>query len=164
MATNVDLDHLRQEGYIRVEGAVSERLCRDVLEAIVEVSGLSHLDRSTWYRAEPALEGIVPLWGHPSQWAIRQLPDLHRTWSRLWRRDDLLVSLDRCRFTPPWIPGYADPLELHWDLDPSGPLHTFQGFVALTPCRRGEGGFRCAPSWYRDRTRWLTLGPCPQSH
>lgn len=145
---------LAENGFLRIERAVSKDMCAQVLQAIAEFSGLSCQDQSTWYLASPELEDIVPLWGHPAQWAIREEPALYAVWSELWSTRDLLVSLDRCRFTPPWRPGRPEPLELHWDLDPRGPERTIQGLVALTDSGPGAGGFRCAPSFFRDDARW----------
>jgi hypothetical protein len=101
---------------------------------------------------------MVPIWGHQTQWEIRQLPSLHRLWSTLWGRDELFVSLDMVRFTPPWRQGSpAKPLPIHWDHNPHDrSLRAFQGLVALRETAPGQGGFRCVPALYRDRTRWPT--------
>jgi len=73
----------------------------------------------------------------------------------MWGAERLWVSLDMCRFTPPWRPGAADPLPLHWEHDPHDPsLRLMQGVLALTDTPVGQGGFRCVPSLYRDRQAW----------
>jgi Phytanoyl-CoA dioxygenase (PhyH) len=97
------------------------------------------------------------MWGHPAQWAIRQLPLLYEAWSELWGTSDLLVSLDRCRFTPPWRDGEPPPQPIHWDHDPHDrELRYIQGAVALTATGVGHGGFRCVPGWHRQPGRWPT--------
>jgi hypothetical protein len=40
-------------------------------------------------------------------------------WSALWGTAALPVTLDRCRFTPPWRVGENQPLSLHWDHNPN---------------------------------------------
>jgi len=55
------------------------------------------------------------MWGHQAQWDILQHPTLHGVWSALWGTGALLVTLDRCRFTPPWRAGENPPLSLHSD-------------------------------------------------
>jgi hypothetical protein len=97
-------------------------------------------DRLRWhaYGGEP--HDLVPIWGHQAQWDIRQHPDLHRVWAALWKTDRLRVWLDSCRFTPPWRPGFAEPLGIHWDYDPWKPeVRVFQGVVALTDTAANQG-------------------------
>ena len=57
------------------------------------------------------------MWGHQAQCDIRQHPRLHTIWSALWDASALLVTLDRCRFTPS-RDGQNPPLSLHWDHNP----------------------------------------------
>jgi hypothetical protein len=76
---------------------------------IGEVSGLDADRPETWYRDPPLAWDIVPMWGHQAQWDIRPHPALHRVWSALWGTSALLVTLDRCRFTPPWRDGQNPP-------------------------------------------------------
>jgi len=64
------------------------------------------------------------------------------------------VSLDSCRFTPPWQPGF-DLYGIHWDHDPwNAEKRMFQGVLALTDTAANQGGFRCIPSLYYDRAAW----------
>ena len=67
----------------------------------------------------------------------------------------LWVDRNSCRFTPPWQPGLADALPMHWDVDPRDPdQQWYQGIVALTGSVPGSGGFRCAPAVMHNRDRW----------
>jgi len=75
-------------------------------------------NQSRWHEYGGKARDLVPIWGHQAQWDIRQHPDLHRIWATLWKTDRLRVWLDSCRFTPPWKPGFAEPLRIHWDYDP----------------------------------------------
>lgn len=61
------------------------------------------------------------------------------------------------RWTPHrgWRDGIADALPVHFDQDPRDTTqHWFPGIVALTDAPEGHGGFRCAPPWFRDPSRW----------
>ena len=96
------------------------------------------------------------MWGHQAQWDIRQHPTLHTVWSTLWGTSALLVTLDRCRFTPPWRDGQNQPLSLHWDHNPHDmSLRWIQGVVTLRDCPAGAGGFRCVPTLYRTPSAWM---------
>src|SRR6516225_3836713 len=89
------------------------------------------------------------------KWDIRQHPNLHQIWAILLGTERLCVSLDSCRFTPPWKPGYAEPYGIHWDHDPRDTeKRMFQGVLALTDTGIDQGGFRCVPSLYSDRGSW----------
>jgi len=135
-------------------GAVPASLCADLVGAIDERLGINASPDSWYSRPQPFLD-IVAMWGHPTQWAIRQLPSLYQAWSELWGTHELLVSLDRCRFTPPWRDGEPTPQTVHWDHDPHDrELNYIQGAVALTDTPTGHGGFRCVPGWHRHPERW----------
>ena len=149
----VDSEAFERDGYTVVRGAVPTELCNNLVDAINEFLGIGGPE--TWYERPMPFLDIVPMWGHPTQWAIRQVPLLRSAWAQLLGTDDLLVSLDRCRFTPPWQPSEPEPLPLHWDHDPRDPnLHYIQGAIALTDTPAGRGGFRCAPGWHRQPDRW----------
>jgi hypothetical protein len=143
-----------REGFVVLRGAVPAALCGDVVAAMDAQLGIS-ADPASWYtRPRPFLD-LVPMWGHPTQWAIRQVPALHEVWSELWGTNRLLVSLDRCRFSPPWREGEPDPQPVHFDHDPHDrDLRYIQGAVALTPTTEGQGGFRCVPGGHRHPERW----------
>jgi hypothetical protein len=101
------------------------------------------------------MQDLIPIWGHQAQWNIRQHPPLHSIWTALWETDRLCVSLDSCRFTPPWKLGHAEPYGIHWDHDPrDADRRMFQGVLALTDTAINQGGFRCVPSLYSDDNAW----------
>lgn len=150
----VDRDAFERDGFVVMPRAVPVPLCADLVGAIDSELGIDATTASWYARPRPFLD-LVPMWGHPAQWAIRQLPNLHNAWSELWGTRHLLVSLDRCRFSPPWREGESDPQPVHWDHDPHDEkLHYVQGAVALTDTGAGHGGFRCAPGWHRRPERW----------
>jgi hypothetical protein len=147
---------LNNEGYVVFRHAVPGALCAAVLRAIGTELGIWVDDPRTWHLVSSEVEE-VPLRGHQSQWDIRQLPDLFAIWSAVWGTDRLWVDRNACRFTPPWREGRAEPLPLHWDVDPHDPdALWYQGILALTDAPAGAGGFRCAPSVMVNRDRWPT--------
>jgi len=166
MTTPVDVKAVRSaltnDGYAVFRSVVPAPLCHAVLEAIGTDLGIRLDDPASWDRVGPDLDQ-VPLWGHQSQWEIRQLPALHAIWAAVWGTEKLWVARSSCRFTPPWQPARADALPLHWDVDPRDrDLYWYPGIVALTDSTPGGGGFRCAPGLMHNRDRWpitWTAGP-----
>lgn len=145
---------LNNDGYIVFRNAVPTAPCQAVLEAIGHELDIWIDKPSSWERVSHEIDQ-VPLWGHQSQWNIRELSDLHAIWSAVWGTERLWVDRNSCRFTPPWQPGRADALPLHWDVDPRDrEQQWYQGFVALTASPAGCGGFRCAPGVMGNRDRW----------
>jgi hypothetical protein len=150
-------DHLHEYGWVRIERAVPVERCAAVIEAMRRELGVPVDDPSRWDEYGGLFRDLVPLWGHQAQWDIRQAAEFHAIWAALWGTDRLWVSIDSCRFTPPWRPGHAGPYAIHWDHDPWDP-HTriIQSVLALTDTPAEQGGFCCVPSLFRDRTAWPT--------
>lgn len=148
---------LINDGYVVFRNVVPVALCEAVLNAIETDLGIWVDDPPSWDRVSSEIEE-VPMRGHQSQWDIRQLPDLHAIWSTVWGTERLWVDRNACRYTPPWREGRAEPLPLHWDVDPRGlGVLWYPGIVALTDASPGAGGFCCAPSLMHNRDRWPTL-------
>jgi hypothetical protein len=147
---------LEADGYLVVRGAVPRLMCERVVEAIGSQLGIGVDDPATWHLVSSEVDQ-VPLWGHQSQWDIRELPSLHAGWAGIWGTEALWVDMASCRFTPPWRPGRADALPIHWDNDPRVEHpRWYAGVLALTDAPAGHGGFRCAPALTHDRDRWPT--------
>lgn len=154
----IDISHYERHGWVRVPAAVPARLCKRLVEALECDVGVPVSDRTRWHEYGDPLHDHVPVWGHQAQWDIRQHPRLHCIWSRLCGTEALWITLDSCRFTPPWRPGRAEPYGIHWDRDPRDAKIVVQGVLALTDTTLDQGGFRCVPSLYRDRGAW-PMGP-----
>ena len=149
MSITFDIAHLREFGWVRIHKAIPVELCNRLVEVLETELRVPVNDPSRWdnYGGEP--RDFVPIWGHQAQWEIRQHTNLHRIWARLYGTERLFVSLDSCRFTPPWKPGHAEPYGIHWDHDPrNAEKRMFQGVLALTDTGIDQGGFRCVPSLY----------------
>lgn len=155
MLTTAQLDHFRDFGWLRVPGAVPRELCARLVEVLERELNVPRDDPSQWDRYGPAMADLLPLWGHQTQWDIRQHPNLHAIWSALWGSPNLCVSLDSCRFTPPWRQGHAEPHAIHWDHDPHDRAkRMIQGVIALTDTAANQGGYRCVSSLLHDRAAW----------
>jgi len=155
MTVSLDVPHLRQFGWMRVDGAVPVQLCERLVGVLETEMGVPVHDRSRWNEHGGEPRDFVAIWGHQAQWDIRQHPDLHCIWATLWGTEQLCVSLDSCRFTPPWQPCFAEPYGIHWDHDPwNAKKRAYQGVLALTDTAADQGGFRCVPSLYDDRAAW----------
>ncbi len=147
-------EEVREEGFAVLRGAVPSEMCEAVVRALRDELGLDADDPSTWDRISPVIDQAA-MWGHQSQWDIRQLPNLHAAWAELWGTERLWVSVDSCRFSPPWNEGRCRPLPLHWDHDPfDWSVRYYQGVVSLAATGAGGGGFRCVPALFRDQDRW----------
>jgi Phytanoyl-CoA dioxygenase (PhyH) len=151
----VDIDHLREFGWARIEGAVPVVLCGELVHILASELDVPINDPPRWDGYGREMGDLIPIWGHQAQWNIRQHPNLHRIWAALWGTEKLCVSLDSCRFTPPFRVGYAEPYGIHWDHDPwDDSKRMFQGVLALTDTAADQGGFCCAPSLYKNRAAW----------
>jgi hypothetical protein len=145
MSISFDIGHLRDFGWVRINGAIPVEFCGRLVEVLESELRVPVNDPSRWdtYGGEP--RDFVPIWGHQAQWDIRQHPNLHHIWATLLGTERLFVSLDSCRFTPSWKPGHAEPYGIHWDHDPRDTeKRMFQGVLALTDTAIDQGGFRCS--------------------
>jgi hypothetical protein len=118
---SIDSGHFQREGWVRVPRAIPEDLCRRLVDVLEQELRVPVHDPVRWPEYGGPMRDLIPIWGHQTQWDIRQHPNLHRIWATLWGIDALRVSVDSCRFTPPWRPGYAAPYGLHWDHAPKAP-------------------------------------------
>jgi hypothetical protein len=150
---------LHNDGHVVFRDAASEQRGKGVLEAIGNELGIRMDDPATWDQVSTEIDQ-VPLWGHQTQWDIRQDPAIHRIWGAIWGSHQLWADRNSCRFTPPWRPGRAPALALHWDVDPRDPnVQWYPGILALTDAGPGEGCFCCSPGLMHNRDRWPTTWP-----
>ena len=148
---------------------IPEGLLDDAIDAIWKFGELDPDDPQTWYRTPeranglPELNGagMVELYHHPALWATRQWPDVHATFSTLWQTEALWVSIDRCNFNPPNRGDATFEGFIHWDIDTSVKPLPFgmQGFLSLSDCPAGAGGFQCVPALYAQLDEWTASQP-----
>jgi hypothetical protein len=128
---------LENDGYFVWRNAVDPRLCQDLLDAIGNDLDIWVDKPASWDRVSSHIDQL-PLWGHQIQWDIRQLPELHNLWATIWGTSRLWTDRNSCRFTPPSKEGRAEPLRIHWDVDPRDSEQLwYQGVLALTPTPLG---------------------------
>jgi hypothetical protein len=181
---SIDSGHFQREGWVRVPRAIPEDLCRRLVDVLEQELRVPVHDPVRWPEYGGPMRDLIPIWGHQTQWDIRQHPNLHRIWATLWGIDALRVSVDSCRFTPPWRPGYAASYGLHWDHAPKAPgVRFLQGVLAFAGSQRcrirklvrspgysakvvpieqaastdtavDQGGWRCVPTLYHAREEW----------
>ena len=139
MSISIDIAHLEKFRWVRISGALPVDLCSQLIGVLKRDLGVPVDNPERW--AEYGQFDGVPLWGHQAQWDIRQHPNLHAIWSRLYGTEKLHVTLDSCRFTPPAHSGYAEPYGIHWDHNPWDiSKQAFQGVLALTDTAPNQGG------------------------
>lgn len=144
-----------QNGWIRLRSVAPKPLCNNLLSALQKDMNVPIDDPARWNAYGTEGKDRIAMWGHQAQWDIRQSPAFYSAWTDLWQDKALLVTLDSCRFTPPWQPGFPEPYPIHIDVDPwNDRAQTLQGVIALRDTSADQGGFRCVPSLYQDRNRW----------
>ena len=120
-------------------------MCLALLDAIRDDLGISVDNPDSWDQVSSQVDQL-PLWGHQSQWDIRELAQLHSLFSAVWGTRRLWADRNSCRFTPPWREGRAEPLRIHRDVDPRDRQQLwYQGVLALTPAPKGGGWFPLCP-------------------
>lgn len=155
MSVKIDMAHFERWGWVCVRHAVPAVLCARLVGVMESELGVPIGNPDRWHEYGGWMRDLVPVWGHQAQWDIRQHPGLHKTWATLRGTEALWVSLDSCRFTPPWRAEYAEPYGIHWDHNPwDEEFQMIQGVLALTNTATDQGGFRCVPSLWRERGGW----------
>ncbi len=165
----VDIEFFRSQGYVVVPKIISECLVDAVCVGIETFCGVELDDSLTWSsivtpkNGLPELNGsgMVELYHHPSMWALRQRPEIYAVFAKLWEHEALWVSIDRCNLNLPKVVKGDFGGFVHWDVDTSAhPLpFSLQGFVALTDCDVGGGGFQCVPGMPNRLEEWIKTQP-----
>ena len=102
MDVRIDVPHFEKHGWVRVEQAMPAVLYQRLVDVLERVMRVPVREPARWHEYGREWRDLIPIWGHQTQWDIRQHPNLHRIFATLWRTEHLHVSLDSCRFTPPW--------------------------------------------------------------
>jgi hypothetical protein len=84
MNVSINVEQLRESGWVRVNGAVPVVLCNRLVAVLERELGVPVNDPSRWDACGDEMRDLVPIWGHQTQWDIRQYPNLHRIWAELW--------------------------------------------------------------------------------
>lgn len=156
------LSHWESEGYVIIPNAISKADCEISRNAIFEFLDIDPKDNSTWYNEHPGKKGImVQLFHHPQLDQNRFSEKIKRAFAQLWKRSDLIVSIDRVSFNPPEKENYKFPgPNLHWDVSLKQPIpFGLQGLLYLSDTPANQGAFTLVPGFHRKIDDWLTNLP-----
>jgi hypothetical protein len=157
-----DLRSWEREGYVIVRGAASTEACHTLEMAIWENVGADPDHPETWYRVELQQGVMVQLFNAPGIEEIHASARIHKAFAQLAGTADLVMTADRCGFSPPIrdVTGFRGP-KLHFDLDSFDPpiVPYLQGILYLTETSADQGAFRCVPGFHRRIDGWLKALP-----
>lgn len=166
-----DREFFRENGYLKIEGAVPADLCEAVIDDIHAFTGRDRDDPDTWYRSPKGLDeqfsaaGMLEMYHRQSMWDVRQHPRTYQAFAELLEEERLWVSIDRVNMTPPSREDHPelDQGFVHWDVDltevptPIPRPYGVQGVVYLDDTSPDQGGFCCVPDLYGEIDEdWLT--------
>lgn len=153
-----DLKHFDEEGYVIIKNAISKEDCQKTVELIYQFIEATPDDPATWYKQLPTKQGImVQLFNHELLDKNRLSDKIKRAYQQLWKRNDLLVSMDRVSFNPPVTKGHPFPgPNLHWDVSLKRPVYFgLQGLLYLSDTEAGQGAFTLVPGFHKKIEDWL---------
>ncbi len=171
--TSNDLASFKKDGYLIVPDVVPPEMLQAVIDAVWQFQEMDPKNSQPWYRSPERLNGLpelngagmVEMYHHPALWAVRQLPHIHGVFADIWQTEKLWVSIDRCNLNVPNKPGFEFEGFIHWDIDTSlEPLpFDVQGFLSLTDCEQGQGGFQCVPGMPERLAEWVQMQPADRN-
>lgn len=157
-----DLAHWDKEGYVIIRNAISQNDCQATVQTIYDFINANPSDSSTWYKPHPSKQGImVQLFRHPTLDKNRLSSRIRTAYQQLWKRNDLMVSLDRVSFNPPETADYHFPgPNLHWDVSIKTPIpFGLQGLLYLSNTLANQGAFTLVPGFQNKIANWLSNLP-----
>ena len=153
-----DLAHWEREGYIVLKQAISKTDCENSVAFICDKIDADITKPDTWYNLHPLKKGImVQLFSSPQLDKNRLSKRIRLAYQQLWKRQDLMVSMDRVSFNPPENESYQFPgPNLHWDVSLKQPIpFGLQGLLYLTDTDKEQGAFSLIPGFHRKLEPWL---------
>lgn len=159
--THDDLAFFDEYGYVVLHDAVSSQHVRAAVNAVCDSLAID-LDRpETWRRDAAGRDPVVPLLHHPALDENRRSSRIRSAFAQLWKRDDLLVSIDRCEVNFPETPDFPySGQTLHWDVSLVPPIpFGVRGLLYLTDTEAHQGAFTCVPGFHRKIEQWLAQMP-----
>ncbi|MBD2751928.1 phytanoyl-CoA dioxygenase family protein [Spirosoma validum] len=157
-----DLAHWDAQGYVIVRNAVSRAHCEETIQLICEFLDIERYNPHTWYRPNPAWQGImVQLFQHPRLTSNRESSRIRLAYEQLWKRTDLWVTSDRVGFNPPQTVDWHFPgPHLHWDVSLDLPIpYGLQGLLYLSDTAANQGAFTLVPGFQHRIGDWLASLP-----
>ena len=157
--SQTDLEQWENDGYIILRNAVSKEACKATVDLIYKTIGANEHDQSTWYADHPLKQGImVQLFNSPILDYNRFAEKIQLAYRQLWKRNDLMVSMDRVSFNPPETKNYKFPgPDLHWDVSLKKPIpFGLQGMLYLSDTEGNQGAFTVIPGFHNKINDWLS--------
>ncbi len=153
-----DLQHWDEHGYVILKQAIPLESCAETKSAIYNFIEADENDPDSWYADHPHKQGImVQLFNNNSLNQNRLSKRIRTAYHQLWKRSDLLVSMDRVSFNPPETESYHFPgPNLHWDVSLKRPIpFGLQGFLYSTDTTAEQGAFTLVPGFHKKIGAWL---------
>ncbi|MDE1163737.1 MAG: phytanoyl-CoA dioxygenase family protein [Acidobacteriaceae bacterium] len=159
--TDEELAQWDEQGYVVLQGAISEEDAREAEMAVYEHLGMRPEEADGWYSAELGHTIWVPLLRHAAMRRNRRSARITKAFTQLWGRDDLWATVDQAGFNPPEREGWRFPgPHLHWDTTLVEPHHFgVQGILYLADVAEDQGAFCCVPGFHRKLKSWLAELP-----
>jgi hypothetical protein len=161
--TAEDLAFWDKQGYVIIKAAISKEDAEAGCSAIWEYLQMDAQIPESWYTKTDRLQGaMLPLYRHPAIDKNRQADRIRRAFEQLWQQTGLVVTTDKCGFTPPETVCYHYPgTGLHWDVSLERPIpFGTQGILYLTDTAAEQGALTLIPGFHKVIENWLqTLPP-----
>ncbi|MFT5780299.1 MAG: hypothetical protein ACI837_003260 [Crocinitomicaceae bacterium] len=156
--SEADLHHWETKGYVVIRGAVPREDCEKTAELIYKTLDATPEDETSWYKSHPLKQGIMVQMFHNELLDKNRLAfKIRKAFEELWKRNDLLVSMDRVSFNPPETEFYRFPgPNLHWDVSLKKTIpFGLQGLLYLSDTEKTQGAFTVIPGFHNVIDSWL---------
>lgn len=157
--SEADLKHWNEEGYVVLKNAISKADCEQTIQLIAAHIDIDLQDKSSWYAPHPLKQGImIQLFNAEILNNNRLSKRIRLAFQQLWRKKNLIVSMDRVSFNPPETSQYTfQGPNLHWDVSLKQPMiYGLQGLVYLNDIAANQGAFTVIPGFHNILENWLS--------
>ncbi|MBD1385405.1 phytanoyl-CoA dioxygenase family protein [Mucilaginibacter rigui] len=157
-----DLIFFETNGYVVIKNAVPEDDCKETINVICDFLGIKQDQPDTWYKPNPARQGImVQLFQHPILTKNRSSDKIRRAFEQLWHTKNIWMNNDRVGFNPPETENWKFPgPDLHWDCSLELPIpFGLQGILYLSDTAANQGAFTLVPGFQHRLQSWLNSLP-----
>ena len=151
-----------QNGFIKIQEAVSAEECKQVEKAIWDFLGALPTDPYSWYKSHSGIKGLMlTLAHHPSLNALRQSEKIRNIFRQLYGTNRIFPLVDKCSFNPPETENYKfRGSALHWDTSIKCPIpFVLQGMMYVNDVEPNGGGFSCVPGFHLEIDNWISKFP-----
>jgi hypothetical protein len=157
-----DLAFFETNGYVIIKSAIPKEDCRETIDVICNFLGIEQNQWDTWYRPNPAWQGImVQLFQHPIMTKNRSSDKIRRAYEQLWGERNIWMNNDRAGFNPPETEecNFPGP-DFLGDCSVELPfLCGLRGFLYLRDTAANQGAFKLVPGFQHRIANWLNSLP-----